>query len=80
MSAFGSTDAPTTWGEDPNELASTFASFVKQYQLDGIDVDYEDSEAMNLQNGAAEQWIIDFTKALRAELPQGQYLITHARV
>ena len=78
-SAFGSTDAPTTWGEDPQQLASTFASFIKENQLDGIDVDYEDLTAMNLQNGAAEQWIISFTQALRTELPQGQYLLTHAR-
>lgn len=78
-SAFGSTELPTTSGKDPKQLASTFANFVKQYQLDGIDVDYEDLGAMDKRDGSAEQWLITFTQALRQELPQGQYLLTHAR-
>ncbi|KAI0065523.1 glycoside hydrolase [Artomyces pyxidatus] len=41
VSAFGSTDAPTSEGEDPVALANTMAAWVKQYDLDGIDVDYE---------------------------------------
>jgi uncharacterized membrane protein (DUF485 family) len=34
---------------------------------------------MNLQNGVAENWLIDFTKQLRVKLPVGQYIVTHAR-
>lgn len=41
VSAFGSTDAPTTSGADPIGTANTMAAFVKQFDLDGIDVDYE---------------------------------------
>lgn len=41
VSAFGSTDAPTTFGADPIGTANTMAAFVKQFDLDGIDVDYE---------------------------------------
>ena len=41
VSAFGSTDIPTTTGADPVATANTMAAWVKQYQLDGIDVDYE---------------------------------------
>lgn len=41
VSAFGSTDAPTTNGADPISTANTMAEFVVQYGLDGIDVDYE---------------------------------------
>jgi GH18 family chitinase len=41
VSAFGSSDVPTTSGADPVATANTMAAFVKQYQLDGIDVDYE---------------------------------------
>lgn len=41
VSAFGSSDVPTTTGADPIATANTMAAFVKQYQLDGIDVDYE---------------------------------------
>lgn len=36
--------------------------------------------AMNKQNGKAEQWLIDYTNALRQELPSGQYILTHAPV
>lgn len=43
------------------------------------DVDYEDEPAMNKANGAAEQWLVTFTQALRSQLPQGQYILTHAR-
>ncbi|KAJ3776368.1 putative chitinase [Lentinula raphanica] len=78
VSAFGSTETPTTSGKDPKQLASTMAAWVKQYGVDGIDVDYEDTTAMNKADGKAEQWIIDFTNALRTELPQGQYILTHA--
>ena len=41
VSAFGSTDAPTSTNADPIATANTMAAWVKQYGLDGIDVDYE---------------------------------------
>lgn len=41
VSALGSTDEPTTGGTDPVTTANTMAAWVKQYDLDGIDVDYE---------------------------------------
>lgn len=41
VSAFGSTDAPTSTGADPVGTANTMAAWVKEYDLDGIDVDYE---------------------------------------
>lgn len=41
ISAFGSTDVPTSTGADPIATANSMAAFVKKYQLDGIDVDYE---------------------------------------
>jgi hypothetical protein len=50
-----------------------------KYDLDGIDVDYEDFPAMNRGDGSAENWLITFTTELRKLLPSGQYLITHAR-
>jgi hypothetical protein len=28
---------------------------------------------MNAENGSAETWLITFTKALRAKLPQGMF-------
>jgi chitinase len=47
VSAFGSTDTPTTSGEDPTKLAETMAAWVKKYNLDGIDVDYEASSSLS---------------------------------
>ncbi|KAG6809692.1 hypothetical protein H0H93_015580, partial [Arthromyces matolae] len=41
VSVFGSTDVPTTTGADPIATANTFAAWVKEYSLDGVDVDYE---------------------------------------
>ena len=37
----GSTDTPTTTGADPVATANTMAAWVKQFKLDGVDVDYE---------------------------------------
>jgi chitinase len=66
------------------------------FQLDGIDIDYEDFDAMNSETGSAENWIIKYHNALRAELPLGrmcsalsglcstsfaaEYIISHAPV
>ena len=41
VSLFGSTDAPTSNGADPIATANTMAAWVKQFDLDGVDVDYE---------------------------------------
>ena len=41
VSAFGSTDTPTSSQADPTKTATTMAKWVKKYGLDGIDVDYE---------------------------------------
>ncbi|KAG5649610.1 hypothetical protein H0H81_002855 [Sphagnurus paluster] len=80
VSAFGSTDTPTTNGIDPVAVADTMAAWVKQYDLDGIDVDYEDIGAINAGDGKAEAWLASFTTQLRTHLPQGSYLLTHAPV
>lgn len=80
VSLFGSTDAPTTSGVDPIATANKMAKFVKEFDLDGVDVDYEDFDAINAGDGRGEAWIISFTKQLRTQLPQGQYLLTHAPV
>ncbi|KAJ7224293.1 glycoside hydrolase family 18 protein [Mycena pura] len=78
ISAFGSTEEPTTDGTDPIATANAMAQFVIQYDLDGIDVDYEDFDAFNKGDGKAEAWIISFTTQLRKHLPQGRFIITHA--
>ncbi|KAF8659839.1 hypothetical protein AX16_001724, partial [Volvariella volvacea WC 439] len=80
VSAFGATDVPTTTGQDPVALANRFASFVKQYSLDGIDIDYEDFIAFDARDGRAETWLINFTRQLRSQLPAPDFIITHAPV
>jgi len=41
VSAFGSTETPTSSGLDPVGAANDMGNWVKQYGLDGIDIDYE---------------------------------------
>ena len=41
VSAFGSTETPTSSGLDPIGAANNMGNWVRQYGLDGIDVDYE---------------------------------------
>lgn len=49
-------EVPTTAGTDPEKLASKIGAFVKEYELDGVDVDYEDFGAM--LTGTAVPWLI----------------------
>ncbi|KAJ7504342.1 glycoside hydrolase family 18 protein [Mycena galericulata] len=80
ISAFGSSDQPTTSNINPVTMATTIANFVVEYDLDGVDVDYEDFPAFDGGTGSGENWLISFTTQLRTILPQGQYIITHAPV
>lgn len=74
VSAFGATEFPTSGGVDPIACAQKLGDFVKNNNLDGVDIDWEDNSAM--EAGKGEQWLIDFTKKLREILPT--HIITHA--
>lgn len=77
VSAFGATEFPTTAGIDPVQCGTDLANFVKLNNLDGVDLDYEDSGAM--ERGTGENWLISITRRLRELLPKEQgYIITHA--
>lgn len=80
VSLFGSTETPTSSGYDPIDTANTMAAWVIEYGLQGVDIDYEDFAAFDAGTGAAEQWLGNFTTQLRTQLPQGQYILTHAPV
>jgi len=80
VSAFGYGDNPVTDGKNPVTVANELAAFVKQYNLDGVDADFEDFGSLLNDNGKAEKWLSDFTTQLRKQLPAGQYIITHAPV
>ncbi|KAJ6456296.1 glycoside hydrolase family 18 protein [Mycena vitilis] len=79
VSAYGSGPVPTSAGDDPTAAANFIANYVKTYGLDGVDVDYEDFDAVETA-GTAVAWLTTFTQALRAQLPAGQYILTHAPV
>jgi chitinase len=74
LSAFGATWLPTA--ENAQITCDRLAELVIQNNLDGIDLDYEDNDAMN--HGKAEEWLIKCTQTIRQKLPKGQYLLTHA--
>jgi hypothetical protein len=78
VSAFGSTDTPTSAGADPTSVAQNLANFVSQYNFDGVDVDCEDLTAYSKGDGSAENWFITFTSVLRSDLQSGA-ILTHAR-
>lgn len=50
VSVFGSTDVPTTTGADSVSTAQYVADWVKQYDLDGVDVDYEDKVMLRMRH------------------------------
>lgn len=74
VAAFGATNNPTS--EDPTQVCTNIAQFVLANNLDGVDLDYEDSNAF--ERGVGAQWLITCTKVIRQYLPQGQYILTHA--
>jgi chitinase len=76
VSAFGATEFPTTAGADPVKTCTNLATFAKDNNLDGIDLDWEDSAA--LESGKGEDWLIQCTKAARKVLPVGDYILSHA--
>lgn len=82
VAAFGQFDKPTTDDRDPTALANTMAQFVLTTDLDGIDVDWEEFTLVTQKQQAnvGEAWLATFTRALRTQLPQGQFILTHARM
>lgn len=74
VSAFGATENPTSAGANATQCAQKLADFVNSNNLDGVDIDWEDTAAF--QSGVGEQWLITFTTVLRNSLPSA--IITHA--
>lgn len=63
VSAFGSSEEPTSQKADPIATAQNLANFVIKNHLDGADIDWEDSPAM--KDGSGAEWLITFTRKLR---------------
>jgi len=51
VSAFGSTQTPTSSGFDPVKCATQLASFVSDNSFDGVDIDWEDTAAFDAGTG-----------------------------
>ncbi|KAH3760346.1 glycoside hydrolase [Pelomyxa schiedti] len=75
VSAFGATDFPTSEGTNAVTVATNLAQFIIDTNADGVDLDYEDNDAMN--QGKGEDWVIQCTQTLRSLLPATK-IITHA--
>ncbi len=61
------------------ELASSIVDFVVENNLDGVDIDFEDTSAFvgsASYNGV--DFLVNLTRTLRELLPSSDYIITHA--
>ena len=67
VSAFGSTENPTTSGYDAATVCDNLADFVITNHFDGVDLDYEDNGAF--EKGTAPAWIVTCVQTLRKKLP-----------
>jgi len=62
-----------------SELAKSISNFVVKNNLDGVDIDFEDTGAFTgTANYNGVDFLVNLTNALREELPSPQFLITHA--
>lgn len=77
VSAFGSTETPTSSGFNATDCGLKIAKFVIDNQLDGVDIDWEDTGSFQKGDKSGENWLITITKVLRQNLPAGS-IITHA--
>ena len=78
ISAFGSTSFPTSSGISATACGENLAQFVIDMQLDGVDLDYEDNQAMN--EGKAVPWLIEMTDAMVKKFKAAgkKYIMTNA--
>lgn len=81
LSFGGGTVASETYHQlagNETELAANIGHFITDNELDGVDIDFEDTGAFT---GSADysgvNFLVNLTKALREILPSPQYLLTH---
>ena len=77
VSAFGATDHPIKQNEDATTLGTLIGNAVKDYGLDGVDIDHEESDYLRV-NGVGATWLCELTNAIRAVLPKNEgYMYVH---
>jgi len=74
VSAGGGTETPITSGLDPKAYGTGVAQFAKQYGLDGVDLDIEDTPAF--EAGTATDWLVTVTEAIKDAMPDA--IVSHA--
>jgi hypothetical protein len=62
VSAFGATENPTSSEYDVYDCARKLADFVNNNNLDGVDIDWEDTPAFLKGDGSGENWLITLTQ------------------
>jgi chitinase len=77
VSAFGATENPTSSGYNATDCGIELAKFVNDNNLDGVDIDWEDTPAFQKGDSSGEDWLVNITKTLRANL-KSDAIITHA--
>ncbi|KAF8236846.1 glycoside hydrolase [Tricholoma matsutake] len=77
VSVGGGDVKPTTDKWVPADAANNVAQFVKQNALDGVDLDWEDSQAYALDGQQCLDWIVNYTQVLRNNLGN-EYIISHS--
>lgn len=78
IAAFGATDHPIAQGEDPSTLGTLIANAVITYQLDGVDIDHEETSYLTTA-GSGANWLCTLTNAIRAQFnnyPNKEYLLS----
>ena len=61
---------------DAIDCANKLADYAIKNEVDGVDVDWEDTAAFNDITMKGQQWLSNLTKQLRSRLPNA--IITHA--
>lgn len=74
VSAFGPQETPTSSGYSWQDCANRLAAYVLDNNLDGCDINWQDSDA--LLNGSGVQWLNSFQNHLRKLLPN--HTIVHS--
>ena len=59
------------------KCANSLADYVINNKLDGVDIDYEDSNAFENPSLHGEEWLITLTNILRQRLPADK-ILSHA--
>lgn len=82
LSAFGGdpSQQAITMKFDPVALGRLHGEIVRESGLDGLDNDLEDFQASMVQNHDVAEWIVQYTRAVRSQIPRGKYALSTAPI